>query len=114
MKKKQKDKYDKHIEDILSGEKDIFESWINADPLFKFCGAGCSSCLTMVRYGDPGPKGLTMKIRRDTRIPRNVQKLLEKFNAAKTKREKAAVLKPFAEWQRILDKKFGEGRQSDC
>lgn len=99
-----KDKYDKNIDEIVSGDVEILDSWMNADPLFQFCGDSDCGCLTMIRGGDSGPRGFTQAIRRDTRIPRNPSIMKDRFLAAKTKSAKRKFLQPFAEWQRRLDR----------
>jgi hypothetical protein len=110
------DKYDKEIERLINEPDDLWRSWNDSDPLFQYVspsnkeiredGRG-SGCLTMIRKIDGHGSvafwpELTLPIRRDKRIPRNMDKAQSEFNRM-TEEERREFLQPFAEWQRKID-----------
>lgn len=112
------DKYDEDIEKIVGSHdpaKIASAMWDKARTLFQCAtisgrpGVECG-CLTQIRGGPchrvAMKPELADEIRDDDRLPTSVCDLRLAISACKSPDEIRAVLQPFAEWQRRLDREI--------
>lgn len=120
------DAYDRMIESLADSPRSVTYAWDypsreDCGPLFAKCSFDRSDvhhracgCLTQIRYSDTnivvgrdGPReDLTYQIASDERLPTDIWDFHRDFTAA-DRQTRVAMLQPFAEWQRRLDKELG-------
>lgn len=115
------DQYDEQIERLVKADESAIRcDWNSANGLFQLAtntgrsakrpdGVMCG-CLTLIRerWGCAcvaWTDKLTAKIRADNSLPVSTDALLDDWNSL-TIRERRAAIKPFAKWQRRLDREI--------
>ena len=112
------DKYDEAIEYLVEWPEDLDEAWGLPDEapggfLFQFCEPdgnddGKIGCLTMVHRGfsEAFTSELTAAIRADNRLHCDIDELYTALLSTDSPDARRAILQPYAEWQRRMDREI--------
>ena len=106
------DRYDEAIEYLVERPEEVGDAWHLPDDeegglLFQCCSSS-SGCLTQVHGGSlRGPKPeLTLEIIDDDRLHKSIGHLSAALLSTDSLDARRAILQPYAEWQRRMDREI--------